>query len=299
MDNHSSLASGWENVQEFSFPLAVFGAVLCTLQPVVCIGGSILLLLVIIKFPQLRHIPSNLLLASLAASDLLIGVLVQTGRAAMSVYVLTTSESGSLPNILQTGYFASFLLHSSVLTIAAITVDRYISITRSLRYHLIVTESRVIKVLAVNWLISAILPAARLIPPFPMIGIRVLQSIIISVLFTIAFCYAKILRISRRHKKHVISQLQAVSQGPREQEFQSAKTVFIVVGVVISCYLPLLVVQFLLIVNSSSDRVKVVHTFALTMFLLNSSINPVIIFYRSRKLRSFLKRLFKRNAYIY
>lgn len=143
MDNHSSLASGWENVQEFSFPLAVFGAVLCTLQPVVCIGGSILLLLVIIKFPQLRHIPSNLLLASLAASDLLIGVLVQTGRAAMSVYVLTTSESGSLPNILQTGYFASFLLHSSVLTIAAITVDRYISITRSLRYHLIVTESRV------------------------------------------------------------------------------------------------------------------------------------------------------------
>lgn len=258
------------------------------------------MLLVIIKFPQPRHIPSNLLLASLAASDLLIGVLVQTGRAAMSVYVLTTSESGSLPNILQTGYFASFLLHSSVLTIAAITVDRYISIAHSLRYHLIVTESRVIKLLAVNWVISAILPAGRLIPPFPMIGIRVLQSIIISlVLFTIAFCYAKILRISRRHKKHVISQLQSVSQGPREQEFQSAKTVFIVVGVVISCYLPLLVVQFLLIVNSSGDRVKVVHTFALTMFLLNSSINPVIIFYRSRKLRSFLKRLFKRNAYIY
>ena len=136
------LCPGWKNVREFSFPLAAFGAVLSTLLPVLSVVGSILLLLVIMKFSQLRHIPSNLLLASLATSDLLIGLLVQPYHSAMSVCALTTGDSGFLTDIPSSVpvYFASFLGYSSCVNIAVITVDRYISIAYSLQYHSIVTS---------------------------------------------------------------------------------------------------------------------------------------------------------------
>ena len=205
------LCPGWKNVREFSIPLAVFGAVLSTLLPVLSVVGSILLLLVIMKFSQLRHIPSNLLLASLATSDLLIGLLVQPYHSAMSVCALTTSESSFLRFLTDipsavSGYFASFLLYSSCLNIAVITVDRYVSIAHSLRYHSIVTESRVIKTVAGIWTITAVLPATRLIPFFPMTGFRVLQfAIIFSVLFSIILSYVKLFRISRRHQRHNFS----------------------------------------------------------------------------------------------
>ena len=296
---YSELGSGWEMVREFSFPLAVFGAVLSTILPVMSVGGSVLLLVIIMKFPQFRHVPSNLLLASLATSDLLIGLSVQPFHSAMSVCALTADDCHTLKdNRPRTiiDYFSSFLAHSSCLNIAAITIDRYICIKYALRYPSIVTEYRVAKAILSIWTLSTVLPGAHFISSFKLTTIRALQIIIISlVLFAIIYCYAKIFCISRRHKRQITSQLQAVSQGPIEKEFQSARTVFIVLGAVILCYTPVLLLQLLLIFNLIEHHIKILQPFAVTLFLLNSSINPFIIIIRRRKIRTFLKKLIKRN----
>ncbi|XP_078352675.1 cannabinoid receptor 2-like [Oculina patagonica] len=286
----------WQNVREYSFPLAVFGAVLTSILPFLSIGGSVLLLVVIVKFPQLRHVPSNLLLASLAVSDLLIGLLVQPLHAAGCLCALTKSHCWIFPSSFLF-YVGSLLAYSSCLHVAMITIDRYICIVESLRYLTIVTETRAIRAILISWLISAVLPVMRLIPFFPMTVFRVFQIVMLSsVLSVIFFCYGKIFCISQRHKRQIISQLQAVTQGPIEQEFQSAKTVLLVAGAVFLSYAPLIAVQLSLNANLIKDHVKIVHPFAVTLFLLNSSVNPLIIFFRSRKLRRFLKKLFKRDA---
>ena len=286
----------WQNVGEYSVPLAVFGAVLTSVLPALSIGGSILLLVVIMKFPQLRHVPSNLLVASLAVSDLLIGLLVQPLHAAACLCALITDNCSAIPSTFLF-YAGSLLASSSCLNVAMITMDRYICIVKSLRYFTIVTETRAIQAIIISWVISAVLPVMRFIPSFPLTVFRVFQIILISsVLFAIIFCYWKIFCISQHHKRQIISQLQAVTQGPIEQEFQSAKTVFLVVGAVLLSYTPLLVIQLLLNLNLIKDEVKIVHPFAVSLFLLNSSVNPLIIFFRSRKLRRFLKKLFKRDA---
>ncbi len=309
MENHSlatdisttnspyvGLGSRWQYVREYSVPLAVFGAFLTSALPVLSVGGSILLLVVIMKFPQLRDVPSNLLLASLAVSDLQIGLLVQPVHAAGCLCALTKSNCSVIPSTFLF-YVGSLLAYSSCLHIAMITIDRYICIVESLRYLTIVTETRAIRVILISWLTSAVLPVMRLIPFFPMTIFRVFQILmLLSVLFVIFFCYGKIFCISQRHKRQIISQLQAVTQGPIEQEFQSAKTVFLVVGAVLLSYAPSIAIQFLLNVNLIKDHVEILHPFAVTFFLLNSSLNPLIIFIRSRKLRRFLKKLFKRNA---
>ena len=291
-----NLGSRWHDVREYSLPLAVFGAVFNCMLPVLSIGGNILLLVVIMKFPQLRHIPSNILLASLAASDLLIGLFVQSFHAAMSVGVLTTDGCSTLVDIPSTVffYFSSFLVYSSSLNIAMITIDRYICIVVSLRYISIVSETRAVQAIIFTWAISAVLPVTRVIPSFPLTAIRALQIILISsVLLVIIFCYVKIFCISQRHKRQIISQLQTVTRGPIEQDFKSAKTVFLVVGAVLFSYTPLLAIQFLFSFNLMKDHVNIFYLFAVTIFLLHSSVNPFIIFFRSRKLRRFLRKLLK------
>ena len=292
---HHDLGSHWQNVREYSVPLAVFGAVFTSALPVLSIGGSILLLVVIIKFPQLRHVPSNLFLASLAVCDLLIGLLVQPLHAAGCVCALITDNCSAIPSTF-IFYATSLLAYSSCLNITLITIDRYICIVESLRYLTIVTETRATQAIIINWAISVVLPVMRVIPSFPRTVFTVVQIILLSsVLFVIFYCYWKIFCISQSHKRQIISQLQAVTQGPIEQEFQSAKTVFLVVGAVILSYAPSLAVQLLLNFNLVEDHIKFFRPFAITLYLLNSSVNPLIIFHRSRKLRRFLKKLFKRN----
>ena len=293
---HYDQGPRWQNVHEYSVPLAVFGAVLNSVLPVLSIGGSILLLVVIMKFPQLRHVPSNLLMASLAVSDLLIGLLVQPLHAAACLGAQITDNGSVFPSMFLS-YFSYLLACSSLLNVTMITIDRYICIVKSLRYFSIVTETRAIQAIIISWVISSVLPVMRLIPSFPMTVIRVIPIVMISsVLFVIIFCYWKIFFISQHHKSQIISQLQAVTQGPIGQEFQSAKTVFLVVGAALLSYAPLLTIQLLFNFHLVEDQVKIYHPFAVTLLLLNSSVNPLIIFYRSRKLRRFLKKLFKRDA---
>lgn len=289
--------SGWKSVRDISFPLTVFSATVNMLMCVLTAGGCSLLIAVILMCQQLRRIPSNLLLGSLAASDLMIGLLLQPFNSAMVVCALSTDGSPSLPELIPKYirvYIESVLVHLSCLNIVAITLDRYLCITYPFQYHDKVTKSKVFMALVVNWAVSVTLPLLRFVPSFSMTAIRILQIFVISsVLFIVMFCYMKIFRIAQRHKKQIICQMQAASQGLREQEFKSANTVFIVVAAVILCYTPLLVAQFLCIFNPLYDRLKIVKRFAITSCLLQSSLNPIIIFYRSRKFRRFAKRLLK------
>lgn len=301
MENSSlaadTLGSRWQNVREFSLLLTVIGAVFTTILPVLSIGGGTLLLVVIIQFPPLRHVPSNLLLASLAVADLLIGLLVQPlhGVACVCVLIGKNCQSTSLSNV--HSYVGSLLTYSSCMNIVAITMDRYFCIVESLRYPAIMTKARAIQAIVISWVISAVLPATRLIPSYPKTLIKVSQIILISaVLSVIIFCYIKIFYIFQRHKKNICCQLQAATKEPVKQEFKSVNTVFLIVAAVTLSYVPLLAVQICLTLNVMKDQVKILHPFAVTFCLLNSSVNPLIIFFSSRKLRRFLSKLLKRNA---
>lgn len=292
------LGSRWQDVLEYSIPLAVFGAVLSCVPLIVSIGGNILLLVVILKSPQLRNVPFNLLLASLAVSDLLIGLLVQSLHGAMSVCVLISVKCSSLLDIHHRvlSYLGTFLAISSCLNIAIMTIERYILVVESLQYHSVVTKTRVIQAIFTGWMISAVFPSTRLFPSFPVIAIRVFQIVVIcSILVVLIFCYMKIYCVSRRFKRPKTPQLHEVAQEPRKQDFRSLNTVFLVVAAVFISYTPLLIVQFLLNFSRLIYQVKIFHPFAVTVFLISSSVNPLILFFRSRKLRRYLKRLLKKG----
>ena len=281
------------HLRRFFFPLAVLNCVVDGFLPVTSVGGSALLLVAVIKFPQLREIPGNLLLASQAVSDLLIGLMVQPFLTARHIGLLLGDCLLSTNNSLK--FFASYsvygLLFSSCLNICLITMDRYICIAYSLRYQDIVTKERVVLAISASWVLSLAFATVQALPFLP--GVTILKtsarafSVIPPVLLVIItiLCYSKMTKIARRHQRQIRAQMNVSNDHPTQQDFQSTKTALLMVGVIFLSYVPAVIVVLCLYASKDLAFLEAVKPFLATLAFLNSSINPLVYYARSRKIR--------------
>ena len=284
----------------FFIPLAVLNCVVDGLLPITSVGGSSLLLVAVIKFPELREVPSNLLLASLAVSDLLIGLMVQPFLTARQISLLLGDCLLSANNFLK--FFASYSVHgllfSSCLNICLITMDRYICIAYSLRYQDIVTKERVVLVISVSWVFSLAFATIQGLPFLPGTTIlktsaRVFATIPpVLLVFILILCYFKVTKIARQHQRQIRAQMN-VSNYTTQQDFQSTKTALLTVGVIFLCYAPAVIVVFGLYVSEDLASLEAVKPFLATLACLNSSVNPLVYYLRSRKIRRYAWKVVK------
>ncbi|XP_039638587.1 trace amine-associated receptor 13c-like, partial [Perca fluviatilis] len=109
-------------------------------------------LLVIISVSHFRqlHTPTNILLLSLAVSDLLVGLVVMPGE------ILRKTSCWFLGDLLCTlyNYLSSIITTSSIGDIVLISVERYIAICDPLHYTTRITVNRVKLCVCLCWLYS-------------------------------------------------------------------------------------------------------------------------------------------------
>ena len=86
-----------------------------------------------------------------------------------------------------------------------------------------------------------------------------------------------------------------VSQGPTEQEMRSTKTALLMVGVIFLCYVPGVCVHIALGLHGSKNRalLEAVMQFVITLAFLNPSINPLVYYVRSGKIRRYVRKVLK------
>ena len=261
-----------------------YGILICALNGFLAstaLFGNTVVILTIWKTSHL-HSVANILLISLAVSDLAVGLIVQP---LFIVYLL----SGIYIVRVLLDIFGYFLCTASFFTITAITVDRLLVLQFHLRYHAIVTSFRVTWLVVFIWVLTAVFTLLL------NLNLRFFDTVefvtTIGLLVGNFAVYLKIYLIVRRHQRQIQHQ-QHQQQANNENVFfvtrfkKTALNTFLVYILLLFCAIP----YCFLVDGGISPRVYVA---TLTLIFLNSSLNPLLYFGRDREIRTAIKQLFR------
>lgn len=238
--------------------------------------------LTILKNPKLKEKASFFLIGVQSIVDATIGVLVLPSL----VYMIGSEIYGS-PNclahflVLKATYFFTAL---SVLTLCAMTFERYMGIFRPLSHRASVTNTRLLTGIGAgtSWPVIS-LTASLFCPRF----YRISSSIGISLFLPlVVYVYSKIW-ISMKARRRAIARgvygaTQASDLNERqkmEKETKLAKSCFLVVVCSIVCLLPMSLNS--VYQNFDIFRYRVAYLWSLTFIMLNSIMNSLIFFWRN------------------
>ena len=248
------------------------------------LSGNCVILLTIWKTSSL-HSAANILLTSLAASDLAVGLLVQPLFIAAIQRRISTI-------ILLFCILVYFFCCCSFFTITSITVDRLLVLQLHLRYHAAVTTFRVTGIVIFNWILSGV---STLLLFYSSRSYIVLYVMVIIFLVGNFVVYFRIYLIARRHQNQIQHQHQHQRQASNEnivRVTRFAKTAFntFLVYILLLCfYMPYSFVTLY-------GGIPLAYFTTATLVFLNSSLNPLLYCWRDRKIRAAVsvKQLFCR-----
>ncbi|KAL9988211.1 hypothetical protein ACROYT_G002630 [Oculina patagonica] len=260
-----------------------YAVILCTVLGLASVLGTVgnsLVLLSIIKFDNLRAIP-DLFIFSLSLSDILVTAIYQPLKAYRFAHWQQASTDVELMTI--SSFLGHFSLIASITNMFGVTVERLVSIRFPLKYDLLVTKCRAVVTVICIWIFSisygAIWSRGLLPEQYLAIYFILVLAGTVSIYFYI-FLVAKRLEgsVTQAHADST-----DVERPNINRERKAAKTIAIILGVAVICWLPLLIVPNAL--ANHVDRASFLKVFfpLHVLSVCNSSINPYIYCVRSRR----------------
>ena len=261
-------------------PFAIF-AVLSNLLIVITIGKS-----------QELRVPANILLGSLAVTDLLVGLITQplfiTWRL-MLHYPSTICNSEVVHSLYEC--FLHLCAGGSFLSLAYLSTDRFLAVSKPLHYRANVTTTQAARNMVILWLAWIGIVVLRYS------GIdeetnQTITSVIAGtlVIYLVAAQIALIVSVKRNSIHDFLSEGNATVIASK-REARIALTIVYIFLALLVFLLPAVVVQIVL-GFTSSNKSKTELNLAISALLINSSVNPLIYFWRGRDLRKAARLLF-------
>ena len=252
--------------------------------------ANFLVFTAILRSPSLRS-PSCLLIACLALSDLLVSLIVQPTYVA---YRFSEIRYGyvhcTIRLLYATGFYVCYGV--SFMTLSAISFERYLALRLHLRYKGLVTAKRVLLVAVFIWLLNIALTSLQWarINKFAR-GVHLFFWF--ASLFIAGISQFGIHLIVRRHCRQIQQQQQFSSSSHHNfrKQVKLAVSVAYIVGIYFSFNLPVLIVTALhQIVTGHIDSYDY-YSWSETVAFLNSFVNPLICFWRSKEIRKAIWKL--------
>ncbi|XP_026153795.1 adenosine A2a receptor b [Mastacembelus armatus] len=280
--------------------------------------GNILVCLAVSLNSNLQNI-TNFFVVSLAVADIAVGLL--------AIPFAITISIGFCANFYGCLFIACFVLvltQSSIFSLLAIAVDRYIAIKNPLRYNSLVTGQRAKSIIALCWVLSAgigLTPmlgwnkgwnatttASKGICPNSMTkclfeGVVTLDYMVyfnffgcvLVPLVVMLVIYAHIFMAARRQLRLKVAHTPAPgemtsssssSRSTLQKEVHAAKSLAIIVGLFALCWLPLHIINCFNHLCQNCNRPHIwVMNIAIILSHANSVVNPIIYAYRIREFR--------------
>ncbi|XP_023123863.2 adenosine A2a receptor a [Amphiprion ocellaris] len=262
---------------------------------------------------------TNFFVVSLAVADIAVGVL-----AIPFAIVISTSFCSNFYGCLFMACFVLILTQSSIFSLLAIAIDRYIAITIPLRYNSLVTGQRARGIIAICWVLSIIIGLTpmmgwhkpsqssnstscssglmncefeKVVDMTYMIYFNFFACVLIPLLLMLAIYLC--IFMAARHQLKLI-EMKAIhgekSRSTLQKEVQAAKSLAIIVGLFAVCWLPLHIINCFTHFCPHCARAPLwVINVAIILSHANSVVNPFIYAYRIREFRQTFRKIIQRH----
>ncbi|XP_028828947.1 adenosine A2a receptor b [Denticeps clupeoides] len=293
------------------------------------VGGNVLVCWAVCVNSNLQSI-TNFFVVSLAVADIAVGLLAIPFAIAIS-----TGFCANFHGCLFIACFVLVLTQSSIFSLLAIAVDRYIAIKIPLRYNSLVTGSRAKAIIAVCWVLSAIIGLT------PMMGwnqrgtnvtssdcpegmTRCLFELVVTMDYMVYFnffgcvllpllvmlaIYASIFMAARHQLRLMELKLTQVpglgnghhaegstsSRSVLQKEIHAAKSLAIIVGLFAVCWLPVHILNCFTLFYQHGP--DWIMYLAIILSHGNSVVNPFIYAYRIREFRQTFRRIIRQHLF--
>ena len=243
------------------------------------------------------QVPSNILVMGLAISDFAVGVFVQPAYCIFKYFDM--KRSASLFCTFFSIYIYSIWTFATVslLTLTAITADRFLAVHLHLRYQELVTTRRYGILLGCIWVVSTLISICRMqLKHLSFVGILGVLTFVLIITLNLYFLI-KIFQVIRRHSVQIQAQQQSIQQSidmPRYKK--SVNTMYYVIGAFLLCYVPYVGTM---VVDSDANKKMTQHYLVLSFFtetlvMFNGVLNPIIYCWRIRDMRQAAFELFRK-----
>ncbi|XP_070541250.1 D(1) dopamine receptor-like [Ptychodera flava] len=285
----------------------------------ITILGNILVISSVVSIRRLQTV-TNYFIVSLAVADTTIAVMVMPFAAANEVlgYWAFGAVFCEVFNCLDV-----LCCTASIINLCMISVDRYLAITSPFTYHQRMTAKTAAVMIATTYVVSALISVVPVLigwyederyrelyddPTFCALLLNPTYALISSIvsfyipMVIILFVYARIYCVARKHQQRIhaqettVNRLQVSSPPATKRKFsyarerKAAKTLGIIVGVFILCWLPFFIVNVVDPYCFGCVPVTLFKTF-IWLGYVNSGINPLIYAFNSDFRKAFKSML--------
>ena len=246
--------------------------------------GNALTMAAILLNDSLHTIPDMFIL-SLSLSDLIVVAIYQPLNA---VRLSNLQFAASSTTFTQTRRFIGFTaLNASGTSLFCVTLERLIAIRFPLKCDLYATPKRAKHAIVCLWVFALLLAAIYTLGNN--VTFVVVQVYFLLLLLATVLMYMYILVVARRHEKAMV--IPEGHQPSTAQNRKAARTIAIVLGVFLSCWLPFLVIPPIVAKYSQPVMHERLVMVFLTLSTCHSSINPFIYCFRSSRYRKAIAKL--------
>lgn len=261
------------------------------LQSIIAFLGNTLILVALRK-ESVLHSPSKILFRCLATTDLCVGLI---SEPLIIVYWMSlVYERFDICRYAQVSIFVTghLLCSVSLLTLTAIGVDRLIALLLGLRYRQVVTIRRTYPTVCAFWAVSFAGATMYFWKYEASLWYAAIGTI--TCLVILIFSYTKIFLTLRHHQSSVQNGFfhdKTNSTAPLNiARYKKAvyNALWLQLALVV-CYLPYGIVVVVMAKTGLSPSLYIARQVALTLIMLNSSLNPVLYCLKIREVRQAVK----------
>jgi len=253
-----------------------------------------ILVMVAVKTKRQLRTKSNIALACLSTTDLIVGLLVQPLLITEASLLLNDEQSMFCTLTDLSKRFVFNCLQASFYHFILMSAERYAAIRHPFTYEIKVTEVRIIMASALAW-VAAIIPYSK---NFLTVAILIIFQMLLAVV-AVYFNVSVYKEVRRQEKQIAVNQVSLQAKKKLLKNKKAFYTTLIVLLVISLCYIPtrICIVALLLSKKNIPENVRHITIYLLTLLpVLNSLFNPLIYAARIRNFRVAFIQLLSRKT---